>query len=64
MYRQFRYNGFNQALKIYSGHMAYVIVIRNGTNANDVEMNMNSPKNILKTKQNKKSKMNILYFKI
>ena len=50
MYRQFRYNGFNQALKIYSGHMAYVIVIRNGTNANDVEMNMNSPKNILKKK--------------
>ena len=28
--------------------MAYIIVIRNGTNAKDVKMNMNSPKNILK----------------
>ena len=30
--------------------MAYIIVIRNGTNANDVEINMNSPKNMLQTK--------------
>ena len=30
--------------------MAYIIVIRNGTNAKDVNMNMNSPKNILKKK--------------
>ena len=34
--------------------MAYITVIRNGTNAKDVKMNMNSPKNILKKK--KKSK--------
>ena len=30
--------------------MAYITVIRHGTNAKDVKMNMNSPKNILKKK--------------
>ena len=46
----------NQPLEIYSGHMAYITVIRNGTNAKDVKMNMNSPKNILKKKKSKINK--------
>ena len=36
--------------------MAYITVIRNGTNAKDVKMNMNSPKNILKKKKSKINK--------